>query len=80
MHLPILTKTLMTTGAFPRCGSLATIVHDGVVDINYVIEDHVEAPTRPCGDDKMAGVIGPIYVGLQGEKIFVLIIIESEFV
>ena len=53
---------------------------DGVVDVKCVINEHIEAPTCPCGDVGMTGVIGPIYVGLDGEKIFVLIIVESEFV
>ena len=53
---------------------------DGVVHIKCVTNEHVEAPTCPCGDVGMTVGIGPIYVGLDGEKIFVLIIVESEFV
>ena len=47
------------------------------MEIKCVINEHVEAPTCLCGDAGMAGVMGPIYVGLDGEKIFVLIIVES---
>ena len=53
---------------------------DGVVHIKCVINERVKALTCLCGDAGMTGVIGPIYLGLDGEKIFVLIIIESEFV
>ena len=53
---------------------------DGVVDVKCVINEHVKVPTCPCGDVQVTGVICPIYVGLEGEKIFVLIIVEYEFV
>ena len=56
------------------------VVHDGVVGVKSVINERVKAPTCPCGDVRMTGVIGLSDVGLDGEKIFVLIIVESEFV
>ena len=48
--------------------------------IEGVIKERVKAPTCPCGDVGMTVVVCAIYVGLDGEKIFVLIIVESEFV
>ena len=40
----------------------------------------VKGLTCPRGDIKITIVIRPINVGLDGEKIFVLILVESEFV
>ena len=58
---------------------LCLLVRDNrVVDIIHTIEEMVKAPAGLCGDVGMTVVVRPIYVGLDGQKIFVLIIVESE--
>ena len=51
---------------------------NGVAHIIPVLEDMVKAPACPCGDVGMTVVLRPIYVGLDGKKIFVLFFVESE--
>ena len=71
----------MTTGMFPRCSSLVFVLRDGVGGVKRVIKERVRAPMcLCCCDVRMTVVVRPIYVGLDGEKIFVLIIVESELI
>ena len=62
----------------PRYGSLVLVVMDGLVWIKCILIEHVKTPPCLCGDVGMTVVVRPIYVGLNSEKIFVLLFVESE--